>query len=257
MTSTLLEDPHFEPPPELNPPPCPETLVVGSRALGPPPSFQAPEPTLADAMSQPEAQRSFSFGALPFWNTGGTGGTGDFGWGSQAMMHVMAEQARLAESYQSYSLDCGVEMGSPEAGLPEGCGMELGLAEDPSAADPVWLQPQSLMGELFPHRLQVNPEADLGEEDSPLEAMGEAMVEDLVGEIDAEQDALAPLPAGGVSSFAYPGPLLEDALDAFNKVDAAREALSKVLDSAGLRTSAPTFVPGQMWTGQGRSSFVD
>jgi hypothetical protein len=113
-----MEDLKIESPPELNPPPCP--LEVCSRAPGLPPPFQAPEPTPGDAMS--------SFGALPFWNTGGTGGTGDFGWGSQAMMHVMAEQARLAENYSSFPLDCGVEMGPPEAGMAEGCGVELGLA---------------------------------------------------------------------------------------------------------------------------------
>jgi len=152
------------------------------------------------------------------------------------MVHMMAEQARLAQHYPSFPLDCGVE-------LQDGSGVERHSLQDPSAQDPRWLQVPPLMGEVIPGCAQVVREEDLGDEDSPLEAMGEAMVEDLVGEWDAEPEAHAPS-------------LLEDLSDAFHKVAAASEALSKVIDSE-MRRSAPTFVPGQMWTGQGRSSFVD
>jgi len=235
MISTLVEDPHIEPSPEPTLPQCLDALKVRSGAprLGPPPSFQAPAPPPGGALSWPEAQRALHLGALGAWNTGGTGGTGELGLGAQAMVHMMAmaEQARLAENYPSFPLVCGVE-------LPEGSGAERRSPQDPSAPDPGWLQ----------------REDDLGEDDSPLEAMGKAMVEDLVGEWDLEPEAHAPLSAGGVSSLAHP--LLEDLSDAFNKVAAASGLLSKVLDS-GLRRTAPTFVPGEMWTGQGRSSFVD
>merc|ERR1719517_222670 len=93
------------------------------------------------------------------------------------MVHMMAEQARLAENYPSFPLDCGVK-------LPEGSGVERRSPQDPSASDPGWLQPRSMMGEVFPGCAKVEREDDLGEDDSPLEAMGEAMVEDLVGEWD-------------------------------------------------------------------------
>merc|ERR1719433_1299823 len=48
-----------------------------------------------------------------------------------------------------------------------------------------------------------------------------------------------------------------DLLDAFEKVDAAREALSRVVTDSGMRHSAPAFVPGQLCPGQQLSSFVD
>lgn len=77
-----------------------------------------------------------------------------------------------------------------------------------------------------------------------------------IGHSPAEDDVDSRLEAmvedlAGVNSFT----LLEDA---FSKVDAARTALSKVLSTeSGLRTAAPTFTPGEMWTGRQVSNFVD
>eukprot|EP00931_Biecheleriopsis_adriatica_P056856 TRINITY_DN33722_c0_g1_i1.p1 TRINITY_DN33722_c0_g1~~TRINITY_DN33722_c0_g1_i1.p1 ORF type:complete len:652 (+),score=153.02 TRINITY_DN33722_c0_g1_i1:33-1958(+) len=71
-------------------------------------------------------------------------------------------------------------------------------------------------------------------------------VEDDVGlRLEAMVEELA-----GANSFE----LLEDA---FSKVDAAREALCRVVSDSGLHHSAPAFTPGQMWPGSQRSSFVD
>jgi len=65
----------------------------------------------------------------------------------------------------------------------------------------------------------------------------------------------------GLDSFEFdeqPAPSQELLEDAWNKMEDAREALSKVMDSnSDLRVSAPAFVPGQMWTGSQISAFVD
>lgn len=73
------------------------------------------------------------------------------------------------------------------------------------------------------------------------ECSGRFTAEDDVGKrLEAMVEELA-----GPSSFE----LLEDA---FSKVDAAREALSKVVSEPGLHHAAPVFIPGQLWPGSGR-----
>jgi len=104
-----------------------------------------------------------------------------------------------------------------------------------------------------------------GQEEDLVEDMGErieAMVEELAGvdSFDMQEDVDDPRvgkdggSGRGVSSIS----LLEDAL---SKVEDARDALSRAVDEArvdsDLRTSAPAFVPGQLWTGSQMSSFVD
>jgi len=73
------------------------------------------------------------------------------------------------------------------------------------------------------------------------ECPGRFTAEDDVGKrLEAMVEELA-----GPSSFE----LLEDA---FSKVDAAREALSKVVSEPGLHHGAPVFIPGQLWPGSRR-----
>merc|ERR1719311_413002 len=114
---------------------------------------------------------------------------------------MMAEQGGLADGYRPYQMGCGVDM---DMGMQE---TAMGMTEDPGAADPLWIQPSSM--DMYPH----------AQAEQDQEAMGEAMVDDLVGEEDDEQKMHAPSRAGGVSSLA--NPFLEDISDAFHKVDAA------------------------------------
>lgn len=145
------------------------------------------------------------------WSTGGTGGTADLGWNSEAVIQMMEQQAQLNAQFARGVHDA-----------------EGGAAEEPPAQAP------KLEAAHLESSSTTPPGAtrQLAEED--VGSWLEAMVEDLAG----------------VDSFT----LLEDA---YSKVDAAREALSRVLTDSGLRHSAPTFIPGQLWPGQQRSSFVD
>jgi len=195
---------------------CPEATSVDTpvvfskkllRNLGPPPPGPAPPPPVSAAVGAnlaanmaPVAPVAAVGAAATLhddsgWNTGGTGGTVDFGWNSEVVIRMMAKQAQMMAAVQSAAAQQRDEASA------------VGTASE------VLAQPA----------------------DDEVGQRLEEMVEELAGVHSLE--------------------LLEDA---FSKVDAAREALSQVIhDSSGLRHSAPAFVPGQMWTGRQRSSFVD
>eukprot|EP00441_Pelagodinium_beii_P034351 CAMPEP_0197628994 /NCGR_PEP_ID=MMETSP1338-20131121/7045_1 /TAXON_ID=43686 ORGANISM="Pelagodinium beii, Strain RCC1491" /NCGR_SAMPLE_ID=MMETSP1338 /ASSEMBLY_ACC=CAM_ASM_000754 /LENGTH=663 /DNA_ID=CAMNT_0043200001 /DNA_START=151 /DNA_END=2142 /DNA_ORIENTATION=- len=63
-------------------------------------------------------------------------------------------------------------------------------------------------------------------------------------EVDLQMEAMVEDLAGKDGVLQHHQHLVEDAI---TKVDAARTALSKVLTESGMRRSAPSFVPGQMW----------
>jgi len=186
-----------------------------SSALGPPPPGPAPPPPVSAPMDAIGHACMTLGGFYNGWSTGGTGGTADLGWNSEAVIQMMAQQAQVNAQFA-----CGAH--GAEAGA------DSGAAEEPPAPAPK-LEAVHLEA---PAPAPPGAARQLAEED--VGSWLEAMVEDLAG----------------VDSFT----LLEDA---YSKVDAAREALSKVLSDSGLRHSAPAFIPGQMWPGQQRSSFVD
>lgn len=184
------------------------------------------------------AQGQAAVSAIAGWSTGGTGGTGDLGWDSAAALQAIAEMT---------SSGFGPLVGSPPTsghGAPadansqdQGRVPEAWAQEDP----PVQVSSRGRVRREASHTSEVAPGVQLAPggsraSDEDVDFRLEAMVEDLAG----------------VNSFS----LLEDA---FVKLDAAREALSKMLttESTGLRKNAPTFVPGQAWTGEQQSSFVD
>jgi len=155
------------------------------------------------------------------WNTGGTGGTADFGWNSEAVIRMMAQQAQLMQAARGEAKQREREEAAPAASAAP--------APQPFPPPQQQAQPRAAQTWAPPARQPVDDEVGKRLEE---------MVEELAG----------------VHSFEHSVELLEDA---FSKVDAAREALSRVVTNSGLRHSAPAFVPGQMWTGQQRSSFVD
>jgi len=151
------------------------------------------------------------FGMYSGWNTGGTGGTVDFGWNSEAVIHMMEQQAKMQASGE---MD--------------------------------WQSHTSVHSSFNVPSSAVTTTSSASIHDGVPSSNSRSIVEDDVGQrLEAMVEELA-----GVDSFA----LLEDA---FSKVDAAREALSKVVGDSNLRHSAPAFVPGQMWTGSQQSCFVD
>mmetsp|Transcript_7860 Transcript_7860/g.22490 ORF Transcript_7860/g.22490 Transcript_7860/m.22490 type:complete len:974 (-) Transcript_7860:54-2975(-) len=198
-----------------------------------------------------------AFDAFSGWSTGGTGGTvglfdapgiADFGWNSEVVIQMMVQQAQLAA--ESGASDCchGVGLdGTGSAGFPTGFGCSVTDCADYDGQAAVLSCNGGCGGSDcgYAHVCSVSLDlpadgsegkaGDAGHAEDDVDSRLEAMVEDLAG-------------------FS----LVEDAL---SKVDAAREALSKVLHESArhseLRLSAPSFVPGQMWTGQQRSSFVD
>lgn len=141
---------------------------------------------------------------------------------------MMTQQAQANATCEQGDVGASLDGGGPSDFRPAGSGDSSGLqAQQP--------QPQSPPQQLQQQQQFVKSLA----EDDVLPRL-EAMVEDLAG----------------ASSFT----LVEDVEDACSKVQAAHEALIKVrevLVDSGLRHSAPSFVPGQMWTGRQRSSFVD
>lgn len=199
------------------------------RNLGPPPPGPAPPPPVSAPVAEAVVCRPLSSSdgaaAAPTppalindngWNTGGTGGTADFGWNSEAVIRMMEQQAQLMRAAEREP----VQLDEASA--------TAATAAATTAALPVQPQPQP---KGAPSQSGTPSKQPVGDE---VGQRLERMVEELAG----------------VHSFE----LLEDA---FSRV-AAREALSRgVASDSGLRHSAPAFVPGQMWTGQQRSSFVD
>lgn len=276
------------------------------RNLGPPPAGPAPAPPkspvgappgLAGAEKQPAgagrgskepAQRkglavgSRSFGtdsglADSGWDTGGTGGTVDFGLNSKAVLQAMRQhKAKLAAVH------------SGGVASPPGLSPVQKTTKGANLADSS-TRHRGLGGIVLSHNKP--EEDDQMEEDEKWEGvMGqqlEAMVEELAGEDnfffnlgDDEEDVLRPVFGQARHAFSSCGEkestsdkdgaqtgkakygepqksLLEDAM---SKVDAARDALSTVIatqEDVTLRGAAPEFVPGQPWQGQSRSCFVD
>ncbi|CAE8688218.1 unnamed protein product, partial [Polarella glacialis] len=222
----------------------PQAIPVSKRgSKRSPPSTQPPGPPPGPLFpSASKGSAESVVGTFCSWNTGGTGGTADlrFGWNSEAVILLMAEQEKPSPT------------GSPlSGGSPLGSEQDLLSKTFPPAFDgaPLASSGKHLLQELLMGGgRKAGAEASLnlhgGDE---VDMRLEAMVEDLAG----------------VNSFTF-GHHQHLVEDAFTKVDAARTALSKVLTETTLRHSAPTFTPGQLWPGSGvlpgansQSSFVD
>lgn len=171
------------------------------------------------------------------WTTGGTGGTDEaFAWSSESMMQSLAQRGGFG-GLVGAAADGGAAAGDRgaclgDSGFPGGLDDYRFGPQPPQATHPIVFK----LGDV-PFTALCNGAAKVGAQHHDVDMLSslEAMVDDLTG----------------VSSHS----LMEDALV---KVDAAREALSKAIKwDSDLRLSAPSFVPGQLWTGSQQSAFVD
>lgn len=217
------------------PPPVPAPLQEGSSADAGVASDQAALAPEADPEVQPRPRERKPSTKSLVDNladngtiSGGTGGTVDFGLNSENVIEMMAQQAQINQDKKTNAKEKAKARSKKEKSKDEvAASIDLAPGSGMKAKGP----------DEGPHAEEPGPEdpvVDKPEDEVDLDM--EAMVEELAG----------------VNSFT----LLEDA---FSKVDAARDALSKAVASvpSDLRLSAPSFVPGQMWTGAQMSSFVD
>lgn len=164
-----------------------------------------------------------------------TRGVVDFGWNSEALIEMMAQQAKLAA--------VGI------VGIHEG---DKGASSDNAGS--AGLAAMQSMAARCPASQAVacSTSADLKpmQEASAVVSKNPATEDDVDSRLEAMVEDLA-----GVESFT----LVEDSASKAETPSGAptKASVDSAMRHSDLRLSAPTFVPGQMWTGQQRSSFVD
>jgi hypothetical protein len=196
-------------------------------------------------MAPEEMHNSAAFSAPPRngvdvafngWNTGGTGGTIDFGWNSEAVLEAMTQQAKInLQATQAVKEVLGFH--DTEAS-------SAALAAGRSPVEPV--KPFPGPPGLDQAQARAVPPPPRAED---VDRQLEAMVADLTG-----VDSFLGFDEEHADQGEDVSPLWQDA---FYKINVAGQAVTHALSDTHMRHSAPSFVPGQMWTGQTRSNFVD